>query len=66
MDDYSSYDTYLGRPRYFNQIDIPDFWHIKGDNTGAKVYINGKKALPSSLEYNEDDNLEKEYYKIYS
>ncbi|MCR5144486.1 MAG: accessory Sec system glycosylation chaperone GtfB [Lachnospiraceae bacterium] len=27
-----------GKARYFNQVDIPEFWYIKGDNSGAKIY----------------------------
>lgn len=27
-----------GRPRYFNQIDVPDYWEISGTNTQGAVY----------------------------
>lgn len=27
-----------GKARYFNQIDIPDYWEITGSNSGGKVH----------------------------
>ncbi|MDO5403439.1 MAG: accessory Sec system glycosylation chaperone GtfB [Eubacteriales bacterium] len=27
----------MGKPRYFNQITVPDYWEISGTNAGAKV-----------------------------
>ena len=27
-----------GRPRYFNEIDIPDYWEIKSSNTQGQIY----------------------------
>lgn len=27
-----------GKPRYFNQIDVPDYWEIKASNTGGQVF----------------------------
>ena len=26
-----------GKPRYFNQIDVPDYWEISGNNSGGSV-----------------------------
>lgn len=28
----------LGRPRYFNQITVPDYWEISGNNSSGKVH----------------------------
>lgn len=45
MDDYSSYDTYLGRPRYFNQVEIPQYWEITASMSSATVWdFNKEKA----------------------
>ena len=27
-----------GKPRYFNQIDVPDYWEISGNNSDGKVH----------------------------
>lgn len=27
-----------GKPRYFNQIDVPDYWEIRASNTGGQVF----------------------------
>ncbi|MCR4695493.1 MAG: accessory Sec system glycosylation chaperone GtfB [Pseudobutyrivibrio sp.] len=32
---------YLGKPRYFNQITVPDYWEISGNNSNAKVMDMG-------------------------
>ena len=42
-DDVISIYTYYcgkkeGKPRYFNQIDVPDYWEIKASNTGGQVF----------------------------
>ena len=31
------------KPRYFNQIDIPDYWRIEGSNTNARVMDKTKE-----------------------
>lgn len=45
LDDFSTYDTYLGRPRYFNQVVIPEFWEITASMSSATVWnMNKEKA----------------------
>ena len=34
---YRNADSLPGKPLYFNQIQIPDYWRIEGDNSSAKV-----------------------------
>lgn len=34
-----------GKPAYFNQIDVPDYWEIKASNTGGQVFdLNHERA----------------------
>ncbi len=34
-----------GRPRYFNEIDVPDYWEIKSTNTQGQVFdLNHERA----------------------
>ncbi|HFI0634420.1 TPA: accessory Sec system glycosylation chaperone GtfB [Streptococcus suis] len=35
---FTGYDTVQGSPLYFNQVQTPDFWEIRGDNSKAEVY----------------------------
>ena len=37
LGDYREADSLPGKPLYFNQIQIPDYWRIEGDNSSAKV-----------------------------
>lgn len=37
LGDFRNAPGSFGRPRYFNQIPIPDYWEISGNNTMAKV-----------------------------
>ena len=32
-----------GRPKYFNQIEVPDYWQIEGTNSNGKVLDHGKE-----------------------
>ena len=32
------------KPRYFNEIDIPEYWRIEGNNSNAKVMNHNKEA----------------------
>lgn len=32
-----------GKPRYFNQIDVPEFWEISGNNSSGSVHDMGKE-----------------------
>ena len=34
---------FTGRPRYFNEIDLPEFWEIKADSQGGEVLDHGEK-----------------------
>lgn len=34
---------FTGRPRYFNEIDLPKFWEIKADSQGGEVLDHGQK-----------------------
>ena len=49
----SAYGFFLGyesrvekpcKPRYFNQIDIPEYWRIEGSNTNAKIMNHNKEV----------------------
>lgn len=31
-------DKIPGRPRYFNEIQVPDYWEISGNNTSGKIH----------------------------
>lgn len=56
------YDEYLkvdsevegGRPRYFNQIEIPDYWEINSNNSSGNVYDCDK--LKARIYYVEPKN----------
>jgi len=43
LGDLSNSDTYLGKPRYFNQIEIPKYWEIEASSSGGTVH-NLKKT----------------------
>ena len=32
-----------GRPRYFNQVRVPDYWQISGRNTGGQIHDLGRE-----------------------
>lgn len=34
---------FTGRPRYFNEIDLPEFWEIKADSQSGEVLDHGQK-----------------------
>lgn len=36
--DFSKSDRVLGRARYFNEINVPDYWEISGNNANGKVH----------------------------
>ncbi|MCR4651542.1 MAG: accessory Sec system glycosylation chaperone GtfB [Lachnospiraceae bacterium] len=38
MGDYREAKDYLGRPRYFNQVEVPDLWEIRSTNSGGNIY----------------------------
>lgn len=41
--DYTENSDVPGRARYFNQINIPDYWEISGNNTGGKIHNLNKE-----------------------
>lgn len=41
--DFSNSDIATGKPRYFNQINIPDYWEIIADNGGGTIYNMNKE-----------------------
>ncbi len=36
--DFRTSDKVPGKPRYFNQINVPDYWEISGNNSSGKVH----------------------------
>lgn len=45
LGDFTKYDTYLGRPRFFNQIIIPKFWEINANMSKGSVNdLNKERA----------------------
>ena len=43
LGDFSVEPGVPGRARYFNQIDVPEYWEISGNNSGGKVHDLGKE-----------------------
>lgn len=37
LGDFREQENVPGKPRYFNQISVPDYWEISGNNSGGKV-----------------------------
>lgn len=46
---------FTGRPRYFNEIDLPKFWEIKADSQGGEVLDHGQKW--ANIRYWKNNNL---------
>ncbi|MBZ5988000.1 accessory Sec system glycosylation chaperone GtfB [Leuconostoc gasicomitatum] len=40
---YTKIYEQVGRPLYFNQVDCPNFWEIRGNNHDATIYDEDKK-----------------------
>lgn len=38
LGDFKGAGNSLGRPRYFNEITVPDYWEISGTNSNGKVH----------------------------
>lgn len=38
LGDFKNAKNTFGRPRYFNQIAVPEFWEISGTNTNGKIH----------------------------
>lgn len=43
MGDYSKSEKAPGKPLFFNQIKVPEFWEIEANNAGGKVMDNKKE-----------------------
>lgn len=44
LGDFSEHNSDIpGKPRYFNQIDVPKFWEISGNNSSGSVHDMGKE-----------------------
>lgn len=37
LGDFRKQNNVPGKPRYFNQIQVPDYWEISGTNSGGKI-----------------------------
>ena len=48
--EYITNDNIPGKPRYFNQIDIPDYWSISGD--GGMAYVRDMSKERGRIFYN--------------
>ncbi len=44
LGDFSKSDMIPGKPLYFNEIKIPEYWRIEGNNSSAKVMNRNKEA----------------------
>ena len=45
LGDFSKAKNVPGRPRYFNQITVPDYWEISGNNSSGEVHeLNKERA----------------------
>lgn len=45
LGDFKNAKNIPGKPRYFNQITVPEYWEISGNNSGGKVHnLNKERA----------------------
>lgn len=45
LGDFKTAENAPGKPRYFNQIQVPEYWEISGNNSGGKVHeLNKERA----------------------
>lgn len=45
LGEFANNDKVPGRPRYFNQIEVPEYWEISASNSGGKVHdLNKERA----------------------
>lgn len=45
LGEFSQSENVPGRPRYFNQITVPEYWEISASNSGGKVHnLNKERA----------------------
>ncbi|MCR5784715.1 MAG: accessory Sec system glycosylation chaperone GtfB [Eubacterium sp.] len=59
LGDYKNSEKSLGKPRYFNGIDIPKFWEISGTNTNGEICDKGKKKAGIFYNYPYEKRLVK-------
>lgn len=38
LGDFSNSEGTLGKPRYFNRIEVPEYWEISGTNSNGKIH----------------------------
>ena len=43
LGDFKDVEGIAGKPRYFNQIEVPEYWEISGTNSGGKVHDMNKE-----------------------
>ncbi len=43
LGDFTSNEKVLGKPRYFNQITVPEYWEISGTNSSGKIHNLNKE-----------------------
>lgn len=60
LGDFENAEGSLGRPRYFNQITVPEYWEISGNNASGKIHDMNKER--GRIFYAEPKN--KRYVKV--
>lgn len=43
LGDFKTADNIPGKPRYFNQIQVPEYWEISGTNSSGKIHNLGQE-----------------------
>ena len=43
LGDFSKSECVPGKPRYFNQINVPEYWEISGNNNGGQIHELNKE-----------------------
>lgn len=61
LGDYKTAEDYLGRPRYFNEVKVPELWEIKSDYYQGEVYDKIRKK--ADIIY-EKGNLERNVKEV--
>lgn len=54
LGDFKNGENIPGKPRYFNQIKVPEYWEISGNNNGGKIHNLNKER--GSIFYAEPKN----------
>ena len=60
LGDFKNAEGSFGRPRYFNQITVPEYWEISGNNSSGKIHDMNKER--GRIFYAEPKN--KRYVKV--